>query len=79
MSQSGVLAMNEFTIRSVNRWELKVNLILLAFVFILTVIMGFLIKATSLLLFAVIYKISYLLTFAWLISMLININGYNKK
>ncbi|WP_124099948.1 hypothetical protein [Ruminococcus sp. Marseille-P6503] len=71
--------MNEFTIRSVNRWELNVNLILLAFVFILTVIMGFLIKATSLLLFAVIYKISYLLTFAWLISLLININGYNKN
>lgn len=79
MSQSGVLAMNEFTIRSVNRWELKVNLILLAVVFILAVIMGFLSKATSLLLFAVIYQTSYLLTIGWLIALLININGYNKK
>lgn len=79
MSQSGVLAMNEFTIRSVNRWELKVNLILLAVVFILDFIMGFLSKATSLLLFVVIYQTSYLLTIGWLIALLVNINGYNKK
>lgn len=71
--------MNEFTIRSVNKWELKVNVILLVVVFILDFLMKFLTNATSLLLFSVIYRISFLLTVGWLIALLININGYNKK
>lgn len=71
--------MNEFTIRSVSKRELKVNLILLAVVFILDFLIKFLENVTSLLLFAVIYDFFFLLTIAWLTALLININGYNQK